>query len=389
MTPLWNKGHPPVSVDADFPGGNIVVDGIRGTRIRVHQDARDTDGFWFYWCLRARGAAGKRIRVTFTGRRVFGPRGPAWSGDGGSTWSWIGKAATKRGTFTFPVPDEATDARFCFAMPYTESNLKSFLSRHTGSPYLSVEVLCKTNKGRIAEALLAGALQGAPLYRVVVAARHHACESMASFSVEGLLEHVLGEDSDGDGAWFRESVSFMVIPFVDKDGVEDGDQGKNRIPRDHNRDYDDRTLYPTVKAIKERVPAWLAGAPALALDLHCPYMHDERIQLVGLPDEQQWAAVGAFSTALEAFQRGPLRFHAGDNIPFGQGWNTGRNSAQGPGFTAWAWQLPRMLLATTIEIPYATAAGAEVNAGTARSLGHDIARAIRRFLENGFNPDDS
>ena len=40
-----------------------------------------------------------------------------------------------------------------------------------------------------------------------------------------------------DGYWFRRNVEVLAIPFMDKDGVEEGDQGKNRKPRDHNRDY--------------------------------------------------------------------------------------------------------------------------------------------------------
>ena len=40
-----------------------------------------------------------------------------------------------------------------------------------------------------------------------------------------------------------------------------------------------------------------------------------------------------------------------------------------------------MLLATTVEIPYATASGAELNATTTRAFGHDLARAVRCVLE--------
>ena len=32
-----------------------------------------------------------------------------------------------------------------------------------------------------------------------------------------------------DGQWLREQVGFLVVPFIDKDGVEDDDQGKNRF----------------------------------------------------------------------------------------------------------------------------------------------------------------
>jgi hypothetical protein len=37
-------------------------------------------------------------------------------------------------------------------------------------------------------------------------------------------------------------------------------------------------------------------------------------------------------------------------------------------------------LATTLEIPYASAGGRPVTIESARLLGHDLARAIRRFL---------
>lgn len=46
-------------VDCDFPGGNIVVDGIKDDTVFLHQDVRDTQGDWFYWYFRVRGAAGR------------------------------------------------------------------------------------------------------------------------------------------------------------------------------------------------------------------------------------------------------------------------------------------------------------------------------------------
>ena len=70
---------------------------------------------------------------------------------------------------------------------------------------------------------------------LVLTARHHACESMASHVLEGILSGVLADDDCGR-RW-REGWQVVAAPFMDKDGVEDGDQGKNRRPHDHNRDY--------------------------------------------------------------------------------------------------------------------------------------------------------
>jgi hypothetical protein len=249
------------------------------------------------------------------GIRAF--RGPAFSIDGGTTWQWLSAGAVRRNTFVAAIPPSTLDARFCFAMPYTESTLSGFLARYEGHDFLKTSTHCHTTKGRIAELISVGKQDSTPRYQVLVTARHQACESMASYVLEGILDLALGDDGDGDGRWFREPSGLMVVPFVDKDGVEDGDQGKNRRPRDHNRDYDDSPVHPTVKSIKKLVPRWLAGVPAIALDLHCPYIHDEKIQLIGLPDERQWRAVSAFSSILEGLQDGALWSHASDDLPYG------------------------------------------------------------------------
>lgn len=36
-----------IQIDAEFPGGNIIVDSIYGDTILLRQDLRDTEGNWF------------------------------------------------------------------------------------------------------------------------------------------------------------------------------------------------------------------------------------------------------------------------------------------------------------------------------------------------------
>jgi len=78
-----------INIDADCPSGNIVVEKIDGDDVYVHQDLRDTKGWWFYWCFRVRGAVGRTLTFHFTNKDVFGARGPAVSLDGGKTWAWL------------------------------------------------------------------------------------------------------------------------------------------------------------------------------------------------------------------------------------------------------------------------------------------------------------
>jgi hypothetical protein len=51
-------------------------------------------------------------------------------------------------------------------------------------------------------------------------------------------------------------------------------------------------------------------------------------------------------------------------------------------FGRWAAQIPGIHMAASIEIPYANASGNEVNHMTARRFGWDLAKAIRKYLED-------
>ncbi len=369
-----------LSIDADFPGGNIVVERVEGQVVYLHQDLRDTRGNWFWWHFRVRGAAGRTLTFRFTKGKVIGVRGPAVSLDEGRSWAWLGKCPDA-GSFTYRFPADAHSVRFAFAMPYLQANLEEFLKRFAGNRAFRLERLCGTRKGRTAERIRLGRLDGRARHRVAITCRHHACESLASYALEGIIEAVLAEGPTS--RWLRENVEFLIVPFVDKDGVEDGDQGKNRKPHDHNRDYGEEPIYPTVRAIKELLPRWGAGRLRVALDLHCPYIrgaHNEVIYLVGSAEPRIWAEQQRFGKILETVQTGPLRYRAADNLPFGKAWNTERNFAGGVSFSRWASGLPGIVLATTIEIPYANASGREVNPATARAFGRDLATALRHYL---------
>jgi hypothetical protein len=206
---------------------------------------------------------------------------------------------------------------------------------------------------------------------------------MASYALEGLMDAVLADD--GTGRWLREHAEFLVVPFVDTDGVEDGDQGKMRRPHDHNRDYAAPCLYPEVQALRERVRAWSDGKMRMALDLHCPGhrgRYHERIHFVGMPNEVIWGRVQRFSDMLERVAQGPLPYHKHNNLGFGEDWNTETDppGAEPSTFSDWMSALPEVWFGVTLELPYANAQGAEVNADSARAFGGDLARAIERYL---------
>jgi hypothetical protein len=378
--PGENKGP---RIDADFPGGNIIVERVEGDDVYLRQDQRDTPGFWFYWYFRVRGAAGRQLRFHFTGGNVLADRGPAVSTDGGRHWQWLGGQSVDGASFEYAFAEDAEEVRFCLAMPYQLADLKDFLEGHRQNPSLCVEPLARTKAGRRNLRVRLGCLDREPEDRVLLTCRHHSCEMMASWALQGLMEAVLGNAEFGKR--LRDRVEFLVVPMVDLDGVEDGDQGKNRRPHDHNRDYLDEAIYPSVAAIRKFVPPWAEGKLRMALDMHCPYIRgggdkpgsNHQVYFVGIRRESSARRLAQFSRILEQTQTGPITYAARHNLPWGQAWNTMKEPRM---CARWAGELPGIALATTLELPYATAGKAAVTVASARAFGRDLARALDGFL---------
>jgi predicted deacylase len=370
-------------VDGDFPGGNIVLDRIEGDTVFLRPDQRDSSTWWFYWHFRVRAAAGSTVKFQFVGRNPIGTRGPALSTDGGDNWSWLDPEAPRDSTFSYSFGERAEGVRFCFSIPYLKDNLRKFLNRHDDNPHLLVRELCRSRKGRSVERLHVGKIGGGSKHRVLLTARHHACEMIASYSLEGLLETVLSDTELG--RWFRENVEVLAIPFMDTDGVEDGDQGKNRKPHDHNRDYSGESIYPSVGALRRFVRRWSEGKLKVMLDLHCPYIsgtNNEVIYIVGSSNPTIWKQQQKFAEILESVCEGPLPYAAESSLPFGTSWNTAKNYGTQKSSSRWACEQPSVRMATTIEIPYANVGTVPVTPEKARAFGRDLALALRRYLEN-------
>ncbi len=388
-------GGKELQVDAAFPGGNIRVEKIAGDTVWITQDLRDTEGNWFYWYFRVKGAAGRNISFRFVHpwkqlpvMQTISAGGVAVSMDKGATWDWLSKGGFSKNAFTFNFPANAAEVRFSMGMPYTQANLDRFLNRYKDNPGLEVATLGRTKENRLIEKLHIGNLHGKPKYKLLITARHHACEMMASYVLEGILEEFL---DDGEvGKWIGENAEVLVVPFIDKDGVENGDQGKNRRGRDHNRDYSEESIYESTRALRAFVPAWSGDQVTMALDLHCPFIagaEHERIHFVGSSDSLIWREEIRLSEILEkeSLESGGLKFRAENNIAFGKSWNVGNTYSKGDSFRKWAGLLKGTKIASTLEYPYSTASGEAVTQSNSRLFGKVMAKAIFKYLVEGDN----
>lgn len=271
--------EPTVKIRTDYPGGNAMVGAIEPGIARVAPDLRTTKTPWFYWDFAAESSGPGEVTFVLPAGKV-GTRGPAISEDGGATWRWLGADAVRyappkateapqEDQFSYTFSAAGQSVRFAVGFPYVQADLDAFLKAQAGNPNLKTSVLATTLGGRPVELLQIGN-PGPGITPVLVAARSHACEALASYVLEGFLEEAMSATPVGEE--FRRKHVLFAAPILDKDGVQNGDQGKNRDPHDHNRDYGPANLYPEIKALQE------LGAREkvqIAIDFHCPALRGD------------------------------------------------------------------------------------------------------------------
>jgi hypothetical protein len=352
-----------LNVDTNIAAGNATIEAVAGNTIRFRPDVRDTTEPWFYWNLRVRGCEGRTLRFELTVPHSLTVRGAAVSRDGWE-WNWIPEYDPKEWAFRYACGAD-DELQFSLAMPYTYRNLERWLARHDGNPALTVHKVCGRSPW-----LRVGRQDGREQRQAIVTCRHHCCEMMASYALEGLLDAVL------DGP-MRETWTFYVVPMVDFAGVEAGDQGKSRAPHDHNRDYTAAPIYPEVAGIMD-LARRCDDRLRFAFDLHCPWVrgeYNEHIYIVGSENAGNAARQLVFAAKLEAARTGPLPYRAAGTLPFGTAWNT----TKGMPVSFGRWMIahaPGTPTVASFEIPYANAEGVPVIAASARAFGTDLARAV-------------
>ena len=374
-----------IRVDADFAGGNVVIDKISSDTVYFRPDLTGTQGKWFYWYFRATSDEPQTWYFKATQNNILTSLGANYSKDGGYTWQTIGPdehLGTDLFAHTFTRADQSV--RFSFGQPYTQRNFDRFMKKYRFHPQVKISTLCQSNKGREVEQILISNFEHEPVYKILFVARNHACEMMTNYIVEGIIDALLSGAPEMNTLLAKTEI--MIIPFVDKDGVEEGDQGKNRLPRDHNRDYSGTSLYTTTAAIRKKIPEWAGNTPWVAIDLHNPGIKGEgheKIFFVGKSQRRLHMEQKKLARILANTRRGPLSFDESHNfLEFGASWNKSTSYLKGWPFSEWAASYFRkgLLVTTTLEFPYALNGPQPITAQNTRYFGKDLIYALSHYL---------
>lgn len=299
-----------MTISQDFPGGNASVISQDDNEVVFDCDTREDDGTWFYWAFCVTGAAGRTIRFRIPHRDRVGRFGAAVS-DRLADWRWSGSRDTcpdgEGFTYTFAPSEDRV--YFAHSFIYSDAMLRDFAARHD----IRIDTLCRSRKGRAVPCFSIGRGEDVILFT----SRHHSCESSGTYVLQGVAEACQQAPTPG--------IRFVFVPFVDYDGVQDGDQGKARRPHDHNRDYiaGAASIYPEVAELRNLADS---GQVLANVDLHAPWHegkeHDQTYFLRG-PDDADGRIPRVYTRLAErtAADRDSFRYTGGWDFPYGVKWN--------------------------------------------------------------------
>ena len=351
-----------MKIHCDFPGGNIVFDRIEDDIVYVERDIRDTEDDWFYWAFCVEGAAelaGKTLTFLFPSDARVGRFGAAVSHDL-ENWRWSESGEGDRFTYTFSPGEERV--YFAHHMLYDTKRFSRLCKKYG----LTEEVFSNSVKGRPIPAVRFGSGD----QWILLTARHHACESTGSYVLEGVLESLI-PDLPAD-------CSVLAVPFVDYDGVLDGDQGKNRRPYDHNRDYTDAPIY---EVIRDLMDFGRSHDLKYTFDFHSPWHMGEQNDYV------------FFSRSTEAMEPYTDRFGeimkaetSENELKYTGVWDVGPNEQwndeNSPNSKNYFSKQPSVRLSVTMETPYfgVTEGTGKISQEAMPELGRAFGRSILKYI---------
>jgi len=212
--------------------------------------------------------------------------------------------------------------------------------------------------------------------------------------MEGVIDEVLSGSKEGE--WIRDNADCVFVPFMDKDGVECGDQGKNRRPHDHNRDYA-AEIYTSVRAFKNLLTKESSGKQIVFFDLHSPYIRsrggkgksNDNAFTFATPDPVRGRRIETFRRLWAEEQRGKALVYDGKYDADGSERQNARlDKARASGLQnsrGWVDGLPNCWLSICGEFGYSLCGGVFSQDG-GRELGHGLLKAaVRTIKESKFS----
>lgn len=274
--------------------------------------------------------------------------------------------------FTYPGGASAVAAAFCF--PYAPPDLEAALA-DLGHAWES-NTIGVTHEGRPLERLRLVGDHGDGQSGVYLMARQHSGETPGSWALDGILRFLAS--GDGKARELRDALDVWVCPFVDLDGVVNGDYGKDALPWDYNRAWERLPMRASVHAIQRDLIRFKDRAqPRLVIDLHGPghstpgvYVQLPRSER---PEEQRRGAL-EFAHELSSHFPELAAARMAHETTYPSRWN--KLSTLG----SWAWDYLDQTQCVSVEVSYQRLSDEPIYPAGYHEIGRRIIRAAAAWL---------
>ncbi len=301
-----------LKVSTSFPGGSATVESIDSDAgvIHIHPAVHPGQGWPCWWYLRIDGlkkGQALTLKVSkntkpFRAKRILSadwaqPIQAAISTDN-VTWTQTPGHRKEGGVAVYEFETTAKTIWLAWGPPFLPSHAEALLKKIARSlPDSERFELARTRGDRAVH----GIRIGSGSYGVWVQTRQHAWEAGSSWVGRGFIEWTASDDPAAIA--LRKTATIHFVPIMDIDNVAVGAGGKDAIPRDHNRDWSDKPVYPEVAAAQAKIQKFDgANRFDFFLDLHNPGPNEKRPYFFGpmnldkLPSIQQrnharWLAI--------------------------------------------------------------------------------------------------
>jgi len=377
------SGKPPLAVLTDFPGGSAEVVAIDQARrlVRIKPADHPDRGWRVWWYFHVTGIQPGEVISVEVMCEPFGLPDHAAVSTDDRRWTQTAPGSRIKGSVTYHHKVAGREVWFAWGPPYLPRDAADLIARaEKACPQAKGFELCRTLEDRPVPALRISPPDGGPARppAIWVQARQHAWETGASWIAQGLVEWLISDDPRA--ATLRKKTAWTIVPIMDADNVVRGAGGKNEMPRDHNRDWDDSPHWRSVQAAQRGIKE-MAGDYrfALFLDLHNPGPNEHESYFYTGPRDTlspvQIANLDAFLRAASAEVRGPPPF-------------SGIIRESGPTYDKdhwreiaknWVNRNSTEAVAVTFEAAWNSPAGTQDGY---RQVGRQLGLAIERYLRN-------
>ncbi|MBH40461.1 MAG: hypothetical protein CL790_04455 [Chloroflexi bacterium] len=379
-----------VNVDKNLPMGNAEDIRIEGDVVHfAAQKWGSPRSMWFGF--RINGAKGKKITCIWErtnealGSGSLGAAVPVYRAFDNDPFKRIQASACEyqpeHNRFVFDIPCESNEVHVYYCYPYGPTELDAFFSSIQDSEFVRISTLTKSEGGRPSKLLEISDKRGKGKKQVWYTARAHSGEVTGSFVLEGIVRNILADPK------ILKKADFYFVPFVDTDGVWLGYYGKDREPRDFNRDYCLDPIRPEIDAILEAVRSKSSGRVDYSFDLHAPtpggpvYLVPPKLSIIS---EDEWKEFCKFAAILEEFSPescpAPFSEFLKRGIGGAMNWTNANYDMTNTTFFYRAYGA----LSFTLETPYHRGEGMSgkvLEPNDWRKVGHGLTEALRASLD--------